>query len=82
MRSRRGCGGFARGSLDPKSARGGRSATSTVLFVAHDKRAPRVRLRTRQLDTLASCRIAVVVDSWYVCHLSPCNIPSAEFCQE
>jgi hypothetical protein len=37
-----------------------------VLFVAHDKRAPRVRLRTRQLDTLAMCRIAVVVDSWSV----------------
>lgn len=37
-----------------------------MLFVAHDKRAPRVRLRTRQLDTLVACRIAVVVDSWSV----------------
>ena len=37
-----------------------------MLFVSHDKRAPRVRLRTRQLDTLAACRVAVVVDSWGV----------------
>jgi len=57
--------GGGSGSLDPKSAiRHGQH--TTCLFVAHNRAVPRVRVRTRQMDTLADQRIVVTIDSWSV----------------
>eukprot|EP00854_Cymbomonas_tetramitiformis_P002795 gene2795-3587_t len=54
------------GSLDLKSVRGGKAATVDVLFCAHNRSIPRVKIRTRQLETLKDQRIVVVIDSWSV----------------
>lgn len=52
------------GSLEPVSNAGGRKGVVSALFVSADRRIPKIRIQTRQLDNLIKQRIVVVVDSW------------------
>lgn len=50
-----------------------------VLFVPHDARIPKIRVRTRQLGTLAAQRVVVVIDAWsthsrWVLRARPCQL--------
>ena len=40
------------------------SSAQNVFFWAMDKRIPKIRIRTRQLEQLAGRRIIVAIDSW------------------
>ncbi|GLT82513.1 hypothetical protein SLE2022_008780 [Rubroshorea leprosula] len=52
------------GSLEPKSKPAGTGGFTFVLFVSKDRRIPKIRIQTRQLENLLDKRIIVAVDSW------------------
>lgn len=53
------------GSLEPlRSTPASSGAVVRALFVATDRRVPRVRIETRQAANLAGKRIMVAIDSW------------------
>ncbi|KAJ6809856.1 exosome complex exonuclease RRP44-like protein A [Iris pallida] len=52
------------GSLEPMPMPAGHGGTAHALFVSKDRRIPKIRIQTRQLDNLLDKRIIVVVDSW------------------
>lgn len=53
----------------------GSGGTAHALFVSKDRRIPKIRIQTRQLENLLDKRIIVVVDSWD--HLS--RYPSGHY---
>lgn len=42
----------------------GSGGVANALFVSKDRRIPKIRIQTRQLDNLLDKRIIVAVDSW------------------
>jgi len=53
------------GSIDTnKEASAAGGSAHWVLFYPLDRRIPRIRIRTRQLDAIVGQRIVVVVDGW------------------
>ncbi|KAK4261621.1 hypothetical protein QN277_004589 [Acacia crassicarpa] len=52
------------GSLEPMPMPAGRGGVAHALFVSKDRRIPKIRIQTRQLDNLLDKRIIVAVDSW------------------
>ncbi|KAG2277881.1 hypothetical protein Bca52824_060436 [Brassica carinata] len=52
------------GSLEPMSLPAGSGGTAHALFVSKDRRIPKIRINTRQLENLLDMRIVVAVDSW------------------
>lgn len=42
----------------------GSGGTAHALFVSKDRRIPKIRINTRQLQNLLDMRIVVAVDSW------------------
>ncbi|ETV87152.1 hypothetical protein H257_02135 [Aphanomyces astaci] len=52
------------GSIEPVAAQ--TTATTNVLFVPVDRKIPKIRMITRQHDTLLDKRIVVAIDSWPV----------------
>ncbi|KAG6701726.1 hypothetical protein I3842_07G001100 [Carya illinoinensis] len=63
------------GSLEPMPMPAGSGGTAHALFVSKDRRIPKIRIQTRQLENLLDKRIIVVVDSWD--HLS--RYPSGHY---
>lgn len=54
------------GSLQPMPMPAGSGGVAHALFVSKDRRIPKIRIQTRQLENLANKRIVVAVDSWDV----------------
>ncbi|KAM1156003.1 hypothetical protein ACFX11_027109 [Malus domestica] len=52
------------GSLEPMAKPAGGGGIAHALFVSKDRRIPKIRIQTRQLENLLDKRIAVAVDSW------------------
>lgn len=52
------------GSLDPMPMPAGSGGVAYALFVSKDRRIPKIRIQTRQLENLLDKRIVVAVDSW------------------
>ncbi|KAA3459095.1 exosome complex exonuclease RRP44-like protein A [Gossypium australe] len=52
------------GSLEPMSMPAGTGSFTSALFVSKDRRIPKIRIQTRQLENLLDKRIIVAVDSW------------------
>jgi exosome complex exonuclease DIS3/RRP44 len=52
------------GSLEPMPMPAGSGGTAHALFVSKDRRIPKIRIQTRQLENLLDKRIIVAVDSW------------------
>lgn len=52
------------GSLEPMLIPGGSRGVAYALFVSKDRRFPKIRIQTRQLENLLDKRIIVSVDSW------------------
>lgn len=52
------------GSLEPMPIPGGSRGVAYALFVSKDRRFPKIRIQTRQLENLLDKRIIVSVDSW------------------
>ncbi|KAH7283674.1 hypothetical protein KP509_34G018800 [Ceratopteris richardii] len=52
------------GSLEPMPMPAGVGGAVNALFVASDRRIPKIRIQTRQLGNLLDKRILVAVDSW------------------
>lgn len=52
------------GSLEPMPMPGGSGGVAHALFVSKDRRIPKIRIQTRQLENLLDKRIIVSVDSW------------------
>ncbi|KAB1201993.1 Exosome complex exonuclease RRP44 [Morella rubra] len=52
------------GSLEPMPMPAGSGGTAHALFVSKDRRIPKIRIHTRQLENLLDKRIIVAVDSW------------------
>ncbi|XP_057422449.1 exosome complex exonuclease RRP44 homolog A isoform X2 [Lotus japonicus] len=52
------------GSLEPMPLPAGSGGVAYALFVSKDRRIPKIRLQTRQLENLLDKRIIVAVDSW------------------
>uniref|UniRef100_A0A2N9F0S8 Uncharacterized protein n=1 Tax=Fagus sylvatica TaxID=28930 RepID=A0A2N9F0S8_FAGSY len=52
------------GSLEPMRMPAGSGGTAHALFVSKDRRIPKIRIQTRQLENLLDKRIIVAVDSW------------------
>ncbi|XP_014501297.1 exosome complex exonuclease RRP44 homolog A isoform X3 [Vigna radiata var. radiata] len=52
------------GSLEPMPLPAGSGGIAHALFVSKDRRIPKIRIQTRQLDNLLDKRIIVAVDSW------------------
>ncbi|KAI5418867.1 variant 4, Exosome complex exonuclease RRP44 A, partial [Lathyrus oleraceus] len=52
------------GSLEPMPMPGGSRGVAYALFVSKDRRFPKIRIQTRQLENLLDKRIMVSVDSW------------------
>ncbi|CAJ2635945.1 unnamed protein product [Trifolium pratense] len=52
------------GSLEPMPIPGGNRGVAYALFVSKDRRFPKIRIQTRQLENLLDKRIIVSVDSW------------------
>ncbi|KAJ8771123.1 hypothetical protein K2173_023448 [Erythroxylum novogranatense] len=52
------------GSLEPKPLPSGSGGLVHALFVSKDRRIPKIRIQTRQLENLLDKRIIVTVDSW------------------
>ncbi|XP_054809171.1 exosome complex exonuclease RRP44 homolog A [Prosopis cineraria] len=52
------------GSLEPMPMPAGSGGVAHALFVSKDRRIPKIRIQTRQLDNLLDKRIIVAVDSW------------------
>ncbi|CAJ1974555.1 unnamed protein product [Sphenostylis stenocarpa] len=52
------------GSLDPMPMPAGSGGIAHALFVSKDRRIPKIRIQTRQLENLLDKRIIVAVDSW------------------
>ncbi|XP_028776737.1 exosome complex exonuclease RRP44 homolog A [Neltuma alba] len=52
------------GSLEPMPMPAGSGGIAHALFVSKDRRIPKIRIQTRQLDNLLDKRIIVAVDSW------------------
>ncbi|KAG7022441.1 Exosome complex exonuclease RRP44-like A [Cucurbita argyrosperma subsp. argyrosperma] len=63
------------GSLDPMPMPAGSGGVAYALFVSKDRRVPKIRIQTRQLENLLDKRIIVAVDSWD--HLS--RYPSGHY---
>lgn len=53
------------GSIDRRTVRPNQS-TQHVVFIAMDRRIPRIRIRTRQAEHLAGQRVIVTMDDWSV----------------
>nr|CAB3502140.1 unnamed protein product [Digitaria exilis] len=54
------------GSLQPMPMPAGSGGVAHALFVSKDRRIPKIRIQTRQLENLVNKRIVVAVDSWDV----------------
>ncbi|KAI3892292.1 hypothetical protein MKX03_030694 [Papaver bracteatum] len=52
------------GSLEPMDMPAATGGVAHALFVTKDRRFPKIRIQTRQLDNLLHKRIIVAVDSW------------------
>ncbi|KAJ1413344.1 Rrp44-like cold shock domain [Sesbania bispinosa] len=52
------------GSLEPMPMPAGSGGVAHALFVSKDRRIPKIRIQTRQLENLLDKRIIVAVDSW------------------
>ncbi|XP_007046470.2 PREDICTED: exosome complex exonuclease RRP44 homolog A [Theobroma cacao] len=52
------------GSLEPMRMPAGTGSFTSALFVSKDRRIPKIRIQTRQLENLLDKRIIVAVDSW------------------
>ncbi|TQE06134.1 hypothetical protein C1H46_008199 [Malus baccata] len=52
------------GSLEPMAKPAGGGGIAHALFVSKDRRIPKIRIQTRQLENLMDKRIIVAVDSW------------------
>ncbi|XP_047182659.1 exosome complex exonuclease RRP44 homolog A-like [Vigna umbellata] len=52
------------GSLEPMPLPAGSGGIAHALFISKDRRIPKIRIQTRQLDNLLDKRIIVAVDSW------------------
>ncbi|KAF3440890.1 hypothetical protein FNV43_RR19176 [Rhamnella rubrinervis] len=52
------------GSLEPMPLPAGSGGIAHALFVSKDRRIPKIRIQTRQLENLLDKRIVVAVDSW------------------
>ncbi|XVF62323.1 hypothetical protein PTKIN_Ptkin08bG0208000 [Pterospermum kingtungense] len=52
------------GSLEPMPMPAGAGSFTSALFVSKDRRIPKIRIQTRQLENLLDKRIIVAVDSW------------------
>lgn len=52
------------GSLEPMAKPAGSGGVAHALFVSKDRRIPKIRIQTRQLENLLDKRIIVAVDSW------------------
>ncbi|XP_071724421.1 exosome complex exonuclease RRP44 homolog A-like [Rutidosis leptorrhynchoides] len=52
------------GSLEPMNKPAGSGSIAHALFVSKDRRIPKIRIQTRQLENLLDKRIVVAVDSW------------------
>ena len=52
------------GSLEPMALPAGSGGIAHALFVSKDRRIPKIRIQTRQLENLLDKRIVVAVDSW------------------
>ncbi|OIW02082.1 hypothetical protein TanjilG_14781 [Lupinus angustifolius] len=52
------------GSLEPMPMPAGSGGIVHALFVSKDRRFPKIRIQTRQLENLLDKRIVVAVDSW------------------
>ncbi|KAF4402707.1 hypothetical protein G4B88_012492 [Cannabis sativa] len=52
------------GSLEPMPLPAGSGGVAHALFVSKDRRVPKIRIQTRQLENLLDKRIIVAVDSW------------------
>ncbi|ESW09622.1 hypothetical protein PHAVU_009G142600 [Phaseolus vulgaris] len=52
------------GSLEPMPMPAGSGGIAHALFVSKDRRIPKLRIQTRQLENLLDKRIIVAVDSW------------------
>ncbi|PON50039.1 PIN domain containing protein [Parasponia andersonii] len=52
------------GSLEPMPMPAGSGGVAHALFVSKDRRIPKIRIQTRQLENLLDKRITVAVDSW------------------
>ncbi|THG20453.1 hypothetical protein TEA_027532 [Camellia sinensis var. sinensis] len=52
------------GSLEPMPMPAGTGGVAHALFVSKDRRFPKIRIQTRQLENLLDKRIIVAVDSW------------------
>ncbi|KAM1062439.1 hypothetical protein EV2_027524 [Malus domestica] len=52
------------GSLEPMAKPAGGGGIAHALFVSKDRRIPKIRIQTRQLENLLDKRITVAVDSW------------------
>lgn len=52
------------GSLEPMPMPAGIGGIAHALFVSEDRRFPKIRIQTRQLENLLNKRIIVAVDSW------------------
>ncbi|XP_061373470.1 exosome complex exonuclease RRP44 homolog A-like [Gastrolobium bilobum] len=52
------------GSLEPMPMPAGSGGVAHALFVSKDRRIPKIRIQTRQLENLLDKRIIVKVDSW------------------
>ncbi|XP_027903296.1 exosome complex exonuclease RRP44 homolog A [Vigna unguiculata] len=52
------------GSLEPMPLPAGSGGIAHALFVSKDRRIPKIRIQTRQLENLLDKRIIVAVDSW------------------
>ncbi|RXH74893.1 hypothetical protein DVH24_029614 [Malus domestica] len=63
------------GSLEPMAKPAGGGGIAHALFVSKDRRIPKIRIQTRQLENLMDKRIIVAVDSWD--HLS--RYPSGHY---
>uniref|UniRef100_A0A2P2KWZ0 Uncharacterized protein MANES_01G156500 n=1 Tax=Rhizophora mucronata TaxID=61149 RepID=A0A2P2KWZ0_RHIMU len=55
---------FYCGSLEPMPMPAGSGGLVHALFVSKDRRIPKIRIQTRQLENLLDKRIIVAVDSW------------------
>ncbi|XP_061371864.1 exosome complex exonuclease RRP44 homolog A-like [Gastrolobium bilobum] len=52
------------GSLEPMPMPAGSGGVARALFVSKDRRIPKIRIQTRQLENLLDKRVIVAVDSW------------------
>ncbi|RPA77880.1 RNB-domain-containing protein [Ascobolus immersus RN42] len=53
------------GHIDPSSVAAGRGRSQqSVFLIAMDKRIPKIRIKTRQAESLLGQRIVVTIDSW------------------